>query len=534
MSTRSLIGLLNPEDGSVKSIYCHSDGYTTCTGAILQEEYDTKEKVECLFNFGSLSTLPNYSDLKDTSINDDSISHYNSVKDFARENLLSDCEYFYLFDPRDNQWFVNTVHHPFLQNKEGKSLRELSDKFWDLFHIRDLNYLMYDLATYKTSEYGKVRSEFIPLRKYLAYELKSEMDYSQEQMNKALKEGDRNSYGYDSWKCSYENKKEIFSDLVSKNLIDLASFSKGSNFFKSEQNRSAQYYRDSEIYNKLVLEYNKLYDYKHSHTISVKDPFDFVSENLNGVLKDFFNVHLDQDNKDFTLTSKKAFPYNIVQEELYKRLKLFYNHNQNCIKRILFNQFDENSDICLYPCDEIFRHLSEKNTMVAYPFLDDKFVRGFCLLDKDINNNYNQYSNVYSVLSSHNYESTLNPCTDYLILGAKVIDSSDTRENVFNFQDKELLFSILVVNHKENLMGYIESTLRDLDIHRQDLSCTDKCNANEQNYLYNYFLKNNIDLNGYKCLDKDSESLKESILADLKTRNNLNEITLEESNTLKL
>lgn len=56
MSTRSNIGILN-EDGTVNYIYCHFDGYPEHNGNILNECYNTEEKVRELIALGDLSSL---------------------------------------------------------------------------------------------------------------------------------------------------------------------------------------------------------------------------------------------------------------------------------------------------------------------------------------------------------------------------------------------------------------------------------------------------------------------------------------------
>jgi len=58
MATRSLIGKLN-SDNTVNYIYCHWDGYPSHNGAILQEHYNTPEKVDALLALGDLSSLGN-------------------------------------------------------------------------------------------------------------------------------------------------------------------------------------------------------------------------------------------------------------------------------------------------------------------------------------------------------------------------------------------------------------------------------------------------------------------------------------------
>ena len=56
MSTRSTIAIRH-EDGTVKKIYCHWDGYLEHNGAILQKYYSTADKVENLLALGNLSNL---------------------------------------------------------------------------------------------------------------------------------------------------------------------------------------------------------------------------------------------------------------------------------------------------------------------------------------------------------------------------------------------------------------------------------------------------------------------------------------------
>ena len=56
MGTRSTIALLC-NDGTAAQIYCHWDGYLEHNGQILNDYYNTYEKVEELIALGSLSTL---------------------------------------------------------------------------------------------------------------------------------------------------------------------------------------------------------------------------------------------------------------------------------------------------------------------------------------------------------------------------------------------------------------------------------------------------------------------------------------------
>jgi hypothetical protein len=56
MGTRSTIAIQN-EDGTVTGIYCHWDGYLSCNGRILQENYTDEAKVRELIALGDLSSL---------------------------------------------------------------------------------------------------------------------------------------------------------------------------------------------------------------------------------------------------------------------------------------------------------------------------------------------------------------------------------------------------------------------------------------------------------------------------------------------
>ncbi len=56
MSTRSAI-ILKLKDGTYSGIYCHSDGYISGVGKVLQEHYKTYDKVKELISLGSISQL---------------------------------------------------------------------------------------------------------------------------------------------------------------------------------------------------------------------------------------------------------------------------------------------------------------------------------------------------------------------------------------------------------------------------------------------------------------------------------------------
>ena len=56
MATRSRIGVML-DDGSIKQVYCHFDGYVEGVGLTLIENYDTEDKVKELINLGDMSSL---------------------------------------------------------------------------------------------------------------------------------------------------------------------------------------------------------------------------------------------------------------------------------------------------------------------------------------------------------------------------------------------------------------------------------------------------------------------------------------------
>ena len=56
MSTQSFIGILY-EEGIIKFVYCHSDGYPSYLGKMLLEHYNTPELATALVDLGSLSMV---------------------------------------------------------------------------------------------------------------------------------------------------------------------------------------------------------------------------------------------------------------------------------------------------------------------------------------------------------------------------------------------------------------------------------------------------------------------------------------------
>lgn len=128
MSTRSLIGILNPNQ-TVTYIYCHWDGYPSNNGQILIDHYTDFQKIQELLKLGSLSSLgpkigekhpfetyglpesekAKYEGMctaygRDREEKDTEAQTTNSVDDYKKEFTESWAEYAYLFD--DGRWLV--------------------------------------------------------------------------------------------------------------------------------------------------------------------------------------------------------------------------------------------------------------------------------------------------------------------------------------------------------------------------------------------------------------------------------------------
>lgn len=63
MSTRCRIAI-ELSDGTIKSIYCHHDGYKSGVGATLLKHYQNPDEVEKLIELGDLSSLGTFYDKK--------------------------------------------------------------------------------------------------------------------------------------------------------------------------------------------------------------------------------------------------------------------------------------------------------------------------------------------------------------------------------------------------------------------------------------------------------------------------------------
>ncbi len=126
MSTRSLIGAVQ-EDGSVKFIYCHWDGYPEHNGKVLLSHYKSQEKVKSLLALGNLSFLAEKLGRRHSFDNapDGVCTAYG--RDRGEENTQAKClpssgeflrksmgtEYWYLF--RNGKWYYSGLRKKYFR-----------------------------------------------------------------------------------------------------------------------------------------------------------------------------------------------------------------------------------------------------------------------------------------------------------------------------------------------------------------------------------------------------------------------------------
>ncbi len=107
MSTRSRVGIIR-KDGSIISVYVHSDGYPSGVGADLLAHYTTPEKIEALIALGDISYIG------------DEIGEKHSFEDY---------------DPKQCRAYHRDRNDPFNQDSfpsitELESFLEASDQEW--------------------------------------------------------------------------------------------------------------------------------------------------------------------------------------------------------------------------------------------------------------------------------------------------------------------------------------------------------------------------------------------------------------------
>lgn len=109
MATRSTYGILE-SDGTIKSVYCHFDGYLKGVGRLLYENYNTETEVRKLIQKGTVSSLGR--SLQTTSFHADFGGRIKIDKHLDQESFWDfDHHYFdyhYLFNPKNNKWWFQS------------------------------------------------------------------------------------------------------------------------------------------------------------------------------------------------------------------------------------------------------------------------------------------------------------------------------------------------------------------------------------------------------------------------------------------
>jgi len=112
MSTRARIGIVRP-NGSILSIYTHSDGYISHHGPILLDHYNTALKVLALIKMGDCSQLGEtlddclfYVRDRDEAHGDNAARTNKNQALFYQSAPLCNAEYLYLFLPDTAVWLV--------------------------------------------------------------------------------------------------------------------------------------------------------------------------------------------------------------------------------------------------------------------------------------------------------------------------------------------------------------------------------------------------------------------------------------------
>lgn len=144
MSTRSYICKELP-NGKYKTIYCHSDGYLDHNGVILNEIFNTEEKVDKLLDLGDLSILGVKTEPDKNMEHSFDHRQRNVCVAYARDRGETDVEakeltlkemfnntwieYFYVFT-KENKWIYSDAF--FFDGTDSLSEESLLGTFKDL------------------------------------------------------------------------------------------------------------------------------------------------------------------------------------------------------------------------------------------------------------------------------------------------------------------------------------------------------------------------------------------------------------------
>ena len=110
MGTRSRVGIMHGD--VIKSVYCHYDGYLSCTGQILQEHYDSV-KTNALVRRGDnsgiheeLEAMNFYNEHDEDKELAWQVAH--SLEEYIEQTNACSGEYYYVM--KDGVWYAGCVY----------------------------------------------------------------------------------------------------------------------------------------------------------------------------------------------------------------------------------------------------------------------------------------------------------------------------------------------------------------------------------------------------------------------------------------
>jgi hypothetical protein len=111
MATRSTIAL-EYQDGTVRQIYCHWDGYLSNNGMILNESYRDFEKVKQLIDHGDMASLDNTIEKchfygRYFGESDVNAKVFENFHDYVNNHVYEEYEYIFCID---GKWYVHRTH----------------------------------------------------------------------------------------------------------------------------------------------------------------------------------------------------------------------------------------------------------------------------------------------------------------------------------------------------------------------------------------------------------------------------------------
>ena len=109
MGTRSRVGIAHGD--TIKSVYCHYDGYLSCTGQILQQHYDsvkTNALVARGDNSGIHEELEAMNFYADRGEDDVGYQVAHSLEEYVDQTNSCGGEYFYVM--KNGVWYAGAVY----------------------------------------------------------------------------------------------------------------------------------------------------------------------------------------------------------------------------------------------------------------------------------------------------------------------------------------------------------------------------------------------------------------------------------------